>query len=129
MPRVTRAALRSQELHADPASVPLPLTPIKGRTPLGEASGNVAAEPSLEHEAEGVTAATKKGSRKGKKVTKKVVEKEVDQENSKMEKPVAEVLEDDNQSQSNSAADEACKDLLDERAGTTQNPLQAIAPD
>ena len=107
MPRVTRAALRSQE--EDPASVPLPLTPIKGRAPLGEASGNTLAEPQTLNNPEDTMAAGKKG-KKG-KATKKTTEQ------SKVKEPAVEVMEDDNQSQTSSAAEEACKDLLKETPG------------
>lgn len=113
MPRVTRAALRSQEMQEETdtaASVPLPLTPKpKARAPLGETSGNTAAAQENVHTSEENKAAVKKGPGKGKKTgARKATKPNQSQE----ERSTVEVIEDDNQSQTSSAAEEACKHLL-----------------
>lgn len=114
MPRVTRAALRSQEEQVETdiaARAPLPLTPnLKVRTPLGETSGNSAAAPKIVSTADETMAAAKKGPGRGKKgnATKKATK----QKRNKAGGPTVEVIEDDDQSQTSSAAEEACKDLL-----------------
>ena len=108
MPRVTRAALQSQEAHDDPASIPLLLTPIKGRVPLGETAGNINAEPTTVYASENEMAAVKKGPGKSKKGNARKTNK------AKKDKTTAshvEILEDENQSQTSSAAEEASKDL------------------
>ena len=116
MPRLTRAALRSQELKEDPASIPLPVTPTKGRVPLKETAGNTSAEPETVEESEDITAATETGPRKSKKgnVTKKAIKHQP----SKDKERAVDVLEDDNISDISSAAEEACKDLLEETPST-----------
>jgi len=114
MPRVTRAALRSREEQEETdiaACVPLPLTPkLKGRAPLGETSGNSAAAPVILNTFEETMAAAKQGPGKGNKgnATKKATK----QKKNQAREPTVEVIEDDNQSQTSSAAEEACKDLL-----------------
>lgn len=126
MPRVTRAALRSQEPQEESvvaASVPLPMTPIKGRVPLGETSGNTVAVPEIVNE-ENMAAAAKKGPGKGKKGI--APRKATKPKKAKVEKSEVEVLEDDNQSQTSSAAEEACKDLLREDFGLLYLPIANI---
>lgn len=119
MPRITRAALRSQEEQEEmdiAACVPLPLTPnLKVRAPLGETSGNSAAAPKIVNTSEETMAAAKKGPGKGKKgnATKKATK----QKKNKARGATMEVIEDDNQSQTSSAAEEACKDLLNGDSG------------
>lgn len=117
MPRVTRAALRTQELQEESdiaASTPLPPTPVKQRVPLGEISDNVATEAQVA-ELEQKLVPAKKGSVRGKKAngTKKT----------KMQKKVKamdiepKILEDDNESSTSSAVEEACQDLLKDSSG------------
>ena len=127
MPRVTRAALRSQELQEDPTLVPLPLTPIKGRTPLGEVAGNQSAQP-VTVDTDGATIEpAKKGPVKGKKGNAK---KQASKHNkAEKEQTSVEVLEDDNQSQNSSAAEEASKDLMGEMSGILTMPTQQTKAD
>ncbi len=121
MPRVTRAALRSQELQEDLASVPLPSTPIKSRAPLDEIAGNTIGELETVNTSEDNMVAAKTGHAKGKKGN--ATKKGVKQRKAKPEDQTVKVLEDDNQSQSSSAAEEACKDLLmKETSGTLSYP-------
>ena len=112
MPRVTRAALRSMEQH-DESSVavliPLPQTPTKGRTPLGEIANNKGAESQANTNSEERAAPAKKEFGKGKKRT---TTKQADTERrEKAEEVCVEILEDKNQSTCSSAVD-ACQDLL-----------------
>lgn len=114
MPRVTRAALRSHALleEADLASAtPLPLTPVT-RVPLGEIAGNKEEIKTEPHE---LSKAEKKPQVKGKKgrVAKEVKK----QENDKIDHETIEVLEDDNQSATSSAVEEACQNLMQESSG------------
>lgn len=114
MPRVTRAALRSHALleEADLASAtPLPLTPVT-RVPLGEIAGNKEEIKTEPHE---LSKAEKKPLVKGKKgrVAKEVKK----QENHKIDHETIEVLEDDNQSATSSAVEEACQNLMQESSG------------
>ena len=106
MPRVTRAALRSMEDTALAASTQLPLTPRKERPPLGEIAGNgnvlessgtsnVSAEPSQ------IQKKVAAKARKGRAAKKEVHNGDC-----------VEVLEDDKQSATSSAVDEACEELL-----------------
>ena len=110
MPRVTRAALRTQELQEESeiaSSTPLPPTPTKKRVPLGEISENMATEVQAA-EVEEKMAPSKKGPGRGKKANaakkgqKKVKDTEAE----------VEVLEDENESETSSAVEEACQDLL-----------------
>ncbi len=118
MPRITRAALRSQVLldEVDLAiSTPLPPTP-KTRVPLGEIAGNKEEmkNPSMELSRVGkmqLTKGKRRIARKGKK-----------QENRKIESQTAEVIEDDNQSATSSAVDEACESLMQESSGGKHQP-------
>lgn len=109
MPRTTRAALRSKELLDESdiaASVPLPSTPLKERAPLGEITNNKGTEPSMSTNSEFIDEPVKNKVKKGKKGRPaKKGAKRTKQE------PDAEVLEDDNQSSTSSAAEEACHDL------------------
>ena len=112
MPRVTRAALRSMEQHDESSVavlVPLPQTPTKGRTPLGEIVNNKGAESQAITNAEERAAPAKKGIGKGKKRTMaKQAKTEMTEKN---EEVSVEILEDENQSTCSSAV-EACHDLL-----------------
>ncbi len=114
MPRVTRAALRTQELQEESeiaASTPLPPTPVKKRVPLGEISDNIATEvQGAELEQKLVPA--KKGSVRGKKAKKTNKQKKV-----KAMDAEPEILEDDNESSTSSAVEEACQDLLKDSSG------------
>lgn len=121
MPRITRAALRSQEGQEEAinaASVPLPSTPkLKGRAPLGETSGNSVAAPTNVNTPEESVAAAKKGPGKGKK--RNATKKAIKPKNIETEEFVVEVIEDDKQSQTSSAAEEACKNLMEENSGVS----------
>lgn len=113
MPRVTRAALRSVEQQDESdiaASTTLPQTPIKGRVPLGETTGNEGAEIEACNTSEGLAAPAKKGTGKGKKGN--AVKRANKHVREMAEEPRVEVLEDENQSMHSSAAEEASQDLL-----------------
>lgn len=122
MPRVTRAALRSNAVLEEStvaALTPLPLTPLKERVALGEITDNQGREaPALEMTEEvkdtGTMGPTITGPGKGKKgrVTKKG-KKHV----AKAEEVNVEVLEDDNKSETSSAVEDACQDLMKEGSG------------
>ena len=115
MPRVTRAALRSNTMLEDEAdaaaSVPLPSTPRKEREPLGEVTGNTK-EDVVEEGSEMATKSKKKAAAKGKKAN--AAKKSKKQGPVTEEELALEVLEDDNQSATSSAVEEACEDLLKE---------------
>ena len=123
MPRVTRAALRSNMILEDEANLaaetPLPTTPGQERTPLGEVTGNLfqeviqlgedlvaAGKPMKKtRTAQGKKTKGAKGTRQGRK------KNETQQEN----RP--EVLEDDDESSTSSAVEEACRELMRESTG------------
>ena len=111
MPRVTRAALRANaalEESISEASVPLPSTPPKERTPLGEIAGNVVENLHRELDSTQPTKAKKHGPSKAKKgnVIRKAKPKQFGRGDDNLG-----VLEDDNQSETSSAVEEACDDL------------------
>lgn len=116
MPRVTRAALRSNAILEDEPklamSIPLPATPQKEREPLGEVAGNVPEEPPAiddgvkPEKKEGAKGKKVKGTKKGKKQPKR--------ENDEI---TPEVLDDDNHSATSSAVEEACEDLMNPIVG------------
>lgn len=113
MPRVTRAALRSQVLldEVDLAiSTPLPSTP-RTRVPLGEIAANTEEikNPNLE-----LSKSKNKQPAKGKR---KIAKKTQKQTSSKVQESSVEVLEDDNQSTTSSAVDEACQNLMQDISG------------
>lgn len=113
MPRITRAALRSQVLldEVDLAiSTPLPSTP-RTRVPLGEIAANSEEikNPNLE-----LSNGKKKQPVKGKR---KIAKKTQKQTSSKVQEQSVEVLEDDNQSTTSSAVDEACQNLMQDISG------------
>ena len=122
MPRVTRAALRSNALLEDSnvaALTPLPLTPIKERAVFGEITNNQGKEAPGSDVTEAVKETAKmgpgrKGPGKGKngKVAKKG-KKQIP----KAEEVNVEILEDDYQSETSSAVEEACQDLMKESSG------------
>lgn len=111
MPRITRAALRSNaaafEASGDEASVFLPATRSKDRAPLSEIAGNALSEPFapevLAEEPTKSKAPAKERKRKCALQTKKM----------EIANELAEVLEDGNQSPVSSAAQEARDVLLD----------------
>lgn len=117
MPRTTRAALRSQACPEDSeiaAAVPLPATPLViRRTPLGEISGNQEELPAAVEDPEGILKANK-GPRKGKKGKTSKRSKKNDQKTDS--KKSGDVLPDDNGSETSSAVEDACEDLLKEQA-------------
>ena len=135
MPRVTRAALRSNALLEDAlvaASTPLPLTPRKERVALGDITdNNVREAPVLEAaekvEETGKMAPSKAGPGKGKKGKSA---KKGKKQGTKAEEVNVEVLEDDNQSETSSAVEEACQDLMKESSGgnTLACPLISVHP-
>ena len=113
MPRMTRAALRSMEQQDGSeltASPPLPQTPIKGRVPLGEVAGNRGTDNEGTSASDEQVTPAKKETGKGqignnaKKANK--------QAKDKAEEVRVEILEDENQSVSSSAAEDARQDLL-----------------
>ncbi len=130
MPRVTRAALRTHALLEEStvaALTPLPITPVKERVALGEITDNPVREAlafEITEEVKEISRMTpgKTGPGKGKrgKVTKKG-KKQV----SKAGEVDVEILEDDNQSETSSAVEEACQDLRKENTGgnTLARPL------
>lgn len=116
MPRITRAALRSNAVLEDEPdlalSTPLPATPQKEREPLGEVAGNVSEESLVIHDA---VKAGKKGGAKGRKA--KGTKKGKKQPKPDNGETIPEVLDDDNQSATSSAVEEACEDLKKPSAG------------
>lgn len=130
MPRVTRAALRSIEQQNESdiaASTPLPQTPIKGRAPLGEIAANKGAENEATNNSEEKVAPAKKGTGVGKKGNP--VKKADKQMREKVEESRDEVLEDEKQSIQDSAAEEACQNLLKNGSqGTTQTVIDTGRP-
>ena len=118
MPRVTRAALRTNAILEDEANMaaatPLPLTPTVTRPPLGEVAGNFNADAFIAGELEIVLKPVKKSTATVKK--SKGTKKGRKKDNTEKENEV-EVLEDDCQSSTSSAAEEACEELLKEKTG------------
>ncbi|KAL8694620.1 MAG: hypothetical protein Q9224_003532, partial [Gallowayella concinna] len=114
MPR-TRAALRSQASpdEADiAATVPLPATPpITRRSPLGEVTGNKQEMPAAVDNPEEILKANK-GTGKGKK-GKNTKKSKKDVENVNKDES-REVLPDENESETSTAVEDACKDLFNE---------------
>ncbi|KAL8734368.1 MAG: hypothetical protein Q9166_001566, partial [cf. Caloplaca sp. 2 TL-2023] len=114
MPR-TRAALRSQASPEDSdiaATTPLPASPpVTRRIPLGEITGNQEEVTVAVDNPEEILKANKgagKGKKgKGSKKTKKDVLNDNDDEPGK-------VLPDENESETSSAVEDACQDLLKE---------------
>lgn len=115
MPRVTRAALRLNAMLEDTnlaASTPLPLTPLALRTPLGEISGNSEEVKAMVNNLEQLVKAQKKAPPKGRRGKVQNNDKKLAL-NARHEESI-EVIEDDNQSATSSAVDEACQDLMGE---------------
>ena len=116
MPRMTRAALRSNALLEEnkfALSTPLPPTPTTKRTPLGEIVGNANEVVSALDELEKLTKEEHNPPTKRKRgratKTKKPEEPVID-------KQTPEVLEDDNQSCASSAVEEACSELINDHS-------------
>ena len=107
MPRLTRAALRSAVLEdtEEAAQIPLPATPKMERTPLGEITLNQEDEPKI------VLAVnlSKPGKKAAKSKDTKTGRKKKDTSN-KENGP--EIIEDDYQSATSSAVEEACEELI-----------------
>ena len=95
-------------------STPLPPTPVKQRVPLGEISDNVATEAQVA-ELEQKLVPAKKGSVRGKKAN--VTKKTNKQKKVKAMDVEPKILEDDNESSTSSAVEEACQDLLKDSSG------------
>ena len=112
MPRVTRAALRSQEVLDETniaASTPLPQTPTKIRFPLGEIAGNKGTHSEAAINPGDQVVPPKKRPGRGKKGNNA---KNVDKhEKDRAEEVPAEVLEDESPSTHSPAAMEASQDL------------------
>jgi uncharacterized protein YdaU (DUF1376 family) len=115
MPRITRAAQRTNAILEDEANIaaatPLPSTPTTAtaRAPLGEIAANSNGDAILASSIEIELKPAKKGTAKAKKAkgAKKGAKK-----NKEAEKENVEVLEDDSQSTTSSAVEEACEDLM-----------------
>ncbi|KAL9026917.1 MAG: hypothetical protein Q9196_004489 [Gyalolechia fulgens] len=129
MPRVTRAALRSQASSEDSgvgAVISLPtIPPITKRMPLGEISGNqeelLAA---MEHPGETLKANKGPKGKKGK--TSKNSRKDDEAVGTKQPE---DVLPDDNESEISSAVEDACQDLLKEQTqGTSPTVMHDQSP-
>jgi cell wall-associated NlpC family hydrolase len=107
MPRVTRAAVRIMEDEATVAAgVPLPSTPNVERAPLGEITGNHNEQPKVTLEVN-----LSKPTKKPHKARKAKPTKKTKKENKSGPESTCEVLEDDNESATSSAVEEACKEL------------------
>ena len=119
MPTLTRAALRSNtilpdEITADAISTPLPPTPTTSRAPLGEISANNtedAVMPAATIEVKKSSGASKAKKGKGAKKPKKQAARNGDED------LTPEILEDDDQSATSSAVEDACEDLIKESDG------------
>jgi len=114
MPRVTRAALRSNAvaLQEVEGAASLPVTPRKERAPLGEVAGNTV-EPTMASSTNDDVNPKKKRLAKSKprQGTRKANKADaVDRE---------EVLEDDNHSATSSAVEDACEELRKDPEGNT----------
>jgi hypothetical protein len=107
MPRVTRAAVRIMEDEATlAAGVPLPSTPNAERAPLGEITSNRNEQPTTALEVNLCKPAKKPNRGRKAKPAKKSKK-----QNQSEPEPVCEVLEDDNESATSSAVEEACEEL------------------
>lgn len=118
MPRVTRAALRLNAMLEDTnlaASTPLPLTPFPLRAPLGEITGNSEEVKAMVNDLEQLVKSQKKAPPKGRQGKVQKNERKLPH-NTRSEESV-EVIEDDNQSATSSAVDEACQELMKEPSG------------
>lgn len=116
MPRVTRAALRSNAVALDAVEVAasLPVTPRKERAPLSEVAGNTVepttvssnhddAKPKKKHPAK---SKARQGTRKAKNA----------------DTAREEVLEDDSHSATSSAVEDACEELRKDPEGNIPKP-------
>lgn len=127
MPRITRAALRSNAAleDTDPAaSVQLSSTPRKERPPLGEIAGNGLEHPYTDDDSCQIIKAQNKGATKVKKGS---APKKTKPENNALDDARVEVLDDDNRSTSSSAVKEACEELSKDQFSVASLP--AILPD
>ncbi len=119
MPRVTRAALRSNVVALDEVEVAasLPVTPRKERAPLSEVAGNTV---------DSTTASSNNDDTKSMK--KRPAKSKPRQGTRKAKKADAinreEVLEDDSHSATSSAVEDACEELRKDPEGNTPNPWE-----
>ena len=116
MPRVTRAAIRMNAMLEQTnlaASTSLPPTPL--RAPLGEITGNAEEVKTMVNNLEELFKAQKKAPSKGRQGKVQKTEKNIAL-NARREGNI-EVIEDDNQSATSSAVEEACQDLMKEPSG------------
>lgn len=117
MPRVTRAALRSNVMLEEAIlaeQTPLSSTPVKRRAPLGVITGNSEENVDKPAEVDGSGDVGKKVVLKGKKGRAPKKGKKCIQ--TVQNEVTLEVLEDDNQSATSSAVDEACEELIKENS-------------
>ena len=122
MPRMTRAAMRANTaLDDEAASVPLPASPYGGggRKALGEITANQG-DLNSSYDLAAATATKKPTAKtkntKGSKETKK---RDIDENQESRE-----VLEDEIQSGSSSAVEDACEELLKENRGMVGSSAQ-----
>ncbi|KAI9877903.1 MAG: hypothetical protein M1830_002458 [Pleopsidium flavum] len=116
MPTLTRAALRSNtilpdSILTDAISTPLPSTPVIARAPLGEISGNNTEDTTMPAATLDFKKNTNTGASKAKKGKAGKKPKTQAPMNDK-EESTPEVMEDDNQSATSEAVEDACEDLL-----------------
>ena len=116
--RLTRSVLRAEAIHIDEtevieaAGVPLPLTPLKERVPLGEVAAN---QPSDAIAPKDNMAVGKKLKAKGGKKPRGKKNKRAEEENGECRHESGpEVLEDERQAAGSPASDAAVEDLMKE---------------
>lgn len=107
----TRSALRSQASHENPTTTsPSTTSSASKRAPLGEITGNQEEVPIAVDNPEEILKA-KRGTAKGKK-SKSSKKSKKDAQNTNNEEDSGKVLPDENESETSSAVDDACQDLL-----------------
>ncbi|KAL8957094.1 MAG: hypothetical protein Q9183_006149, partial [Haloplaca sp. 2 TL-2023] len=109
----TRNMLQQPEDSAVAANIPLPATPpVTRRKPLGELSGNQEDPPAAIDNPEEILKANK-GHGKGKKGKgQKKAKKQVQASENRASK---QVIPDENESETSSAVEDACQDLLQKK--------------
>ena len=125
--RRTRAALRSNTIMEDElniaTTVALPSTPLKDREPLGEITSNKLEDSIGEKDQDIDVKASKKAVAKTKKTKggmkgrKKKIEPI---------EPNAEVLEDEIQSETSSAVEDACDELMKQNTKSQSDPVDSL---
>ncbi|KAL8756399.1 MAG: hypothetical protein Q9199_002961 [Rusavskia elegans] len=117
----TRSALRSQASHENPTTTSPPTSSASKRAPLGEITGNQEEVPIAVDDPEEILKANR-GTAKGKK-SKSSKKSKKDAQNTSNEADSGKVLPDENESETSSAVDDACQDLLRDQ---TQDASQVI---